>query len=89
MANRLCFSTFDLLHDVPTMCGVCASNPPIFRYAFHDADDREQAEYMKGFCCASCASKLWEVMEHMESQEWAREQAALEADGMDCPEVRK
>ena len=59
---------------------MCATNPPIFRYAFYDGDEKEQAEYMKGFCCASCASKLLEVLEQVECKEWAWEQAALEAD---------
>lgn len=76
MTNRLSFSTFDLLHDVPTICGVCATNPPIFRYTFFDGDEKEQAEYIKGFCCASCAVKLLEVLEQVEPQEWAGEQAS-------------
>jgi hypothetical protein len=78
MTNRIYFSTFDLLHDVPNICGVCASNPPMFRYEFSDGDE-QRAEYMKGFCCASCASKLLSVLEDVERQEWAREQAALES----------
>ena len=44
MTNRLSFSTCDLLHDVPTICGVCAAHPPIFRYTFYDGDEKERAE---------------------------------------------
>jgi len=75
MNNRVCFSTFDLFHDVPNVCGVCTSNPPIFRYEFCDGDEKQAAEYIRGFCCASCASKLLSVLENVERQEWAREQA--------------
>jgi hypothetical protein len=80
MTDRVCFSTFDLFHDVPEICGVCASNPPIFRYEFCNGDEKGPAQYMKGFCCASCASKLLDVLEHVERQEWAVEQTVLEAD---------
>ena len=89
MNNRVCFATFDPLRDVPNMCGVCVSNPPIFRYEFCADDENARAEYMKGFCCSHCAVKLLEVLEHAESQEWAREQAALEADDMDTAEFEK
>jgi hypothetical protein len=89
MNNKLCFAAFDPLHDVPNVCGVCISNPPIFRYEFRADDKDAQAEYMKGFCCASCATKLLRVLERSESREWACEQAALEADGMDVTEFQK
>jgi len=89
MNNRVCFAAFDPLHEVPKVCGVCVSNPPIFRYEFREGDEDTRAEYIKGFCCASCAAKLLEVLEHVESQEWAREQAALEADDMDMAEFQK
>jgi hypothetical protein len=74
MTDGLCFATFSLLHDVPNICGVCTSKPPILRYEFCDGDEKP-AEYMKGFCCASCASRLLSVLEDVERQEWAREQA--------------
>jgi len=76
--NRACFSTFDLLRDVPHVCGVCNANEPVFRYEFLDEGENTRAEYMKGFCCAACAVKLLEVLQHVETEEWAREQAALE-----------
>jgi len=87
--NRVCFSTFDLLHDVSTVCGVCTSNAPIFRFEFLDDSQNMSAEYMKGFCCAPCAVKLLEVLEQAGSQEWARERAAVEADDMDMAEFTK
>jgi hypothetical protein len=89
MNNRLCFATFDPLHDVPNVCSVCVSSPPIFRYEFCADDKETRAEYMKGFCCAPCAAKLLTVLERTESQEWAHEQAALEADGTDITEFQK
>jgi hypothetical protein len=89
MNNRLCFATFDPLHDVPNVCGVCISNPPILLYEFRADDKDAQAEYMKGFCCASCAAKLLTVLENAGSQEWAREQTALEADGLDVTEFQR
>jgi len=87
--NRICFSTFNLLHDVPNVCGVCTSKVPIFRFEFLDDGENTRAEYMKGFCCAPCAVKLLEVLEYIESQEWERERSALKADDMDTTDVRK
>ncbi len=84
MNSRVYFATFDLLHDVPNVCGVCISNPPVFRYEFW-ADGKD----MQGFCCAPCAAKLLTVLERVESQEWAREQGVLEADDMDVTEFQK
>jgi hypothetical protein len=89
MNNRLCFATFDPLHDVPNVCGVCVSNPPIFHYEFCGDETDVRPEFMKGFCCTPCAAKLLEVLEYAESREWAHEQAALEADGMDVTEFQK
>jgi len=79
MNNRVCFHTFDLVHDVPSICGLCNSSSPIFRYEFCEGDENQRAEYMKGFCCASCASKLLTVLEDAERKQWAREQAGLES----------
>jgi hypothetical protein len=87
MNNRLCFATFDPLHDVPNQCNVCIANPPIFRYEFCGDETDVRAEFMKGVCCAPCAAKL--VLERTEFQEWAHEQAALEADGTDVTEFQK
>jgi hypothetical protein len=67
MYNRVCFTTFDLCQDVPNVCGVCTLRPPVFRYAFSD-DESARAEYMKGFCCGSCAVKLLDVLEYTKSQ---------------------
>ena len=67
MYNRLCFTTLDLCQDVPSACGVCTLRPPVFRYTFSD-DESTRAEYIKGFCCGSCAVKLLDVLEHAESQ---------------------
>jgi hypothetical protein len=87
--NSARFSTFDLPRDVPNVCGVCLSNTPIFRFEFLDDCKNMLAEYMKGFCCAPCAIKLLEVLEHVESQEWAHQQAALEDEGTDTTEFQK
>jgi hypothetical protein len=80
MSNRLCFATFDPLREAPSVCNVCSSNPPIFRYEFRVDDKGSGTEYIKGFCCACCARKLLAVLEHEESSDWALEQAALEAE---------
>ena len=83
MNNRVSFATFDLFHDVPKVCGVCMTNPPIFRYEFSDGQQAMRAEYMKGFCCAACTAKLLEVLEDEESREWTHEEGAREGDEVD------
>jgi hypothetical protein len=83
MSNRVCFSTFDFFRDAPNVCGVCMSSAPIFRYEFLEDGENIRAEYMKEFCCASCAGMLLEVLEDVERRDWAREQAALEAEGIE------
>jgi hypothetical protein len=86
MSNRVCFSTFDLFRDNPNVCGVCMSSAPIFRYEFIEDGEDIRSEYIKGFCCASCAAKLLEVLEDVERRDWTREQAALEAEGIEVTE---
>jgi hypothetical protein len=83
MSNKVCFSTFDLFRGAPNVCGVCMLSAPIFRYEFLENCENVREEYMKGFCCASCADKLLEVLEDVERRDWAREQAALEAEGIE------
>src|SRR5262249_16732135 len=84
--NTLCFATFDPPNDVPSVCGVCTSSTPIFRYTF-SADDKN-AEYMKGFCCAFCAAKLLEVLKHVEAKPWGRAQDALKTHDLDVTELQ-
>jgi hypothetical protein len=76
--NRLCFSTLDPCREAPTVCGVCISGPPIFRYEFCDESDGMRADYMKGFCCARCASTLLTILEDLEQREKARALAGQE-----------
>ena len=79
MNNGVYFYTFAVLHDVPNVCGVCNSKPPIFRYEFCDGEQKPDAAYLKGFCCTCCAHKLLGVLENVGRKEWTREEAALES----------
>lgn len=69
--NRVSFTTLDFFHGVPNVCGLCNSNPPTFHYSFSD-DENGGVEYLKGFCCGSCAIKLLDVLEQSDSHALAR-----------------
>jgi len=87
--DTLFFAGFDPLHEVPEVCTVCASRPPVFSYDHHAFDSKGQPQRTTGFCCAPCAAVLLKKLERAESQEWAEEEAALESDDFDVTEFRK
>jgi len=76
MTPRVCFATLDLLWDSPSVCDVC-TNSPTFRYEFHEGGENTWTEYLKGFCCASCAVKLLQFLRYAGSQECVQEQTDL------------
>jgi hypothetical protein len=90
MNDSVFFATFDpLFCDTPELCPLCGSHPPIFNYEFTTRDPNGERQYVKGFCCGSCAPALVRKLERTESREWAEEEAALEADDMDISEFHK
>jgi hypothetical protein len=89
MLDSLFFTGFDPLHEVPEVCKVCSSHPPVLSYDYRSLDENGDTQKSTGFCCASCAAELLKKLEAAESQEWAEEEAALEDDAFDVTEFRK
>jgi hypothetical protein len=84
MRNKVCFTDFDpLVGDSPELCDLCTKEPPIFRYQCASGGDREQREYLIGFCCLSCTRRLLENLRQSESRLWADEERALTEDEVD------
>jgi hypothetical protein len=44
---------------------------------------------MKGFCCTACAGGLLKKLAGKEAEEWAEEEAELQADVMDVTDFQK
>jgi hypothetical protein len=84
MTNKVCFSAFDsMVGDSPELCDLCRNRVPIFKYQCSSGRDREQREYLIGFCCLSCTQRLLENLRQSESRYWAEEEAALADDEVD------
>jgi len=79
--DSISFYAFDLLREVPEVCNVCASAPPVLRYNVHSCAPEGEPQETQGFCCAQCASRLLRKLESTEIREWKQEKAALEAEG--------
>jgi len=45
--------------------------------------------YIKGFCCTACAAGLLKKLAAREAEEWAQEEAELQADDMDVTDLQK
>jgi hypothetical protein len=89
MRGSLHISTFDPMHEVPEVCKVCGSNPPVFFYEWLPYGEESAPENTEGFCCADCGAKLLKKLERLEAREWAEEEVALEADGSDVTDFRE
>jgi len=89
MIDSLFFAGFDPLHDVPALCTVCSSRPPVFGFDYHARDAKGESQATKGFCCSACAAELLKKLENVESQEWASEEAALAQDDFDVSDLHK
>jgi hypothetical protein len=89
MIDSLFFAGFDPLHEVPEVCTVCSSHPPVFSYDYRALDKNGETQKTTGFCCVPCAMQLVKKLERAESQEWEEEEAALEEDAFDVTEFRK
>jgi hypothetical protein len=87
MNGKVSFRAFDpLLHDAPTLCSLCLSKPPAFKYEFC-TEEHDQEKDVTGFCCLFCAPQLLKKLAYTESQTWAEEEAALQADNEDVTEL--
>jgi len=89
MIDSLFFAGFDPLHEVPEVCTVCSSQPPVFSFDYHTLGADGEPQAMKGFCCKACAAEFLKKLERVESLEWASEEAALAQDDFDVSEFRK
>ena len=89
MMDSLFFYGFDPLHEVPEVCTVYASHPPVFSFDYRGLDESGESQKTSGFCCAACAAMLLQRLERAESQEWADEEAVLFQDDFDITEFRK
>jgi hypothetical protein len=89
MRGSLHLSTFDPMHEVPEVCNVCGSHPPVFFYEWLPYDEETEPQNVEGFCCGDCGVALLKTLERREAREWAEEEAALEADGSDVTDFRE
>jgi hypothetical protein len=91
MNDSVFFATFDpLFINAPETCGVCLSSPPIFNYEYaKQQNETTETQYLKGFCCQKCAAGLLKKLATTEAEEWAEEEAALEADDLDVTDFQK
>jgi hypothetical protein len=77
------------MHEVPERCQVCWSNPPVFYYEWLPYSNHAEPHVIEGFCCAACAAEFLRDLKHGEAREWAKEEAALEADESDLTGMRE
>ena len=90
MNDSVFFATFDPLYvNAPDACALCIAQPPLFTYEYCVEDEEGKREYLKGFCCSQCAQVLLKRLASSEAQEWAEEEAALEADNLDVTDFQK
>jgi hypothetical protein len=90
MANKVCFTEFDpLVGDSPEFCDLCSNKPPIFKYHCSSRGQREEREYLLGFCCLPCSQRLLENLRQSESRYWAEEEAALTDNEIDVIEFHR
>lgn len=90
MNDSAFFATFNpLFCETPQVCDVCSINPPVFHFECCTEDEKKERQFTKGYCCERCAPELLKRLTCTESREWAEEEAALEADGMDTSDFHK
>jgi len=89
MRPSLFFSAFEPLHENPEVCDICRANPPVFGYEVATCGAQGEAKEKRGFCCAHSTTILLHILQCDESQNWAEEQAALNADESDVSDFRQ
>ena len=90
MNDSVFFATFDpLFINAPEACSLCLGPPPIYNYEYCIEREGGERHYIKGYCCGACAAGLLKKLEGKEAQEWAEEEAGLEAEHMDVTDLQK
>jgi hypothetical protein len=90
MNDSVFFGTFDpLCVDAPETCSVCIAQPPVYEYETCMEVEKGGRSITKGFCCASCARAMLNNLEGREADEWAEEEAELEAEHVDITDYQK
>jgi hypothetical protein len=90
MNDSLFFATSDPLYvNAPDACSLCIARPPAFNYEYCVEQHDTKRHYIKDFCCTACAAGLLQKRAGREAQEWADEEAELEADAMDVTDLQK
>lgn len=90
MNDSVFLATFDpVVIDAPEACSLCLAQPPVFEYEYSIEQSGGERHYIKGFCCSACACGLLKKLEGKEAQEWAAEEAELEADDIDVADLEK
>ncbi|HEU5335681.1 MAG TPA: hypothetical protein VFU27_06940 [Terriglobales bacterium] len=88
MNDSVFFATFDpIFCDAPASCDRCGAGVPVFQYEHCTQNQDKERQYLKGFCCGTCADQILRQLKAAESREWAEEEAALQADDMDTTEL--
>jgi hypothetical protein len=90
MNDSLFFATFDPLYiNAPETCNLCIAEPPAFTYEYCIEQHDGKRHYIKGYCCANCAAGLMKRLAGREAQEWAEEEAELQAEHADISDLQK
>jgi hypothetical protein len=90
MNDSIFFATFDPLYiNAPDACSLCIAQPPAFNYEYCVEQSDGKRHYIKGFCCTACAAGLLKKLAGREAEEWAEEEAELQADDMDVTDLQK
>jgi len=90
MNDSVFFATFDpLFINAPEVCSLCLGPPPAFNYEYCIELDDGNRHYIRGYCCAQCATGLLKKLQGKEAQEWEEEEASLEAEHMDITDLQK
>src|SRR4029077_2219494 len=89
MSEKVGFSVFDPMRfDAPSHCNVCTSYPPVFHYEY-SVDEGARLSPKRGFCCSSCAVRLLDKLQRVESRMWAEEEASLKADDVEVADLEQ
>ena len=90
MNDSIFFATFDPLYiNAPDACSLCIAEPPAFSYEYCVEQRDGKRHYIKGFCCTQCADGLLQRLAGREAQEWAEEEADLQAGDIDVTDFQK
>jgi len=77
------------VHQRTRSCSLCIAQPPAFNYEYCVEQTDGKRHYIKGFCCTACAAGLLKKLAGREAEEWAQEEAELQADDMDVTDLQK